>query len=210
MAGYKNLDLKNFTKLVKVCSIISFRYNIIGGLNPNEQEEVYNTIALKITKEKSFDITDLRSIYISDSSFENDFSIKQFRNTSRNHKIVKYIFSKIELYKYRNEIDSESDTYTIEHILPESADESWGEFSNEEVNRSIYRIGNLTLLEKKLNKDADTKNYEQKKLIFEKSNCKLTQNIPETFDTWNEDKLSARQKKLAKEAKSVWRVQELG
>ena len=210
MAGYRNLDLKNFTKLVKICSIISFRYNIIGGLNPNEQEEVYNTIALKITQDKIFEITDLQSIYISDSSFENDFSIKQFRNTSRNHKIVKYIFSKIELYKYRNEIDPESDTYTIEHILPESADETWGEFSNEEVNRSIYRIGNLTLLEKKLNRDADTKNYAQKKLIFTQSNCKLTQNIPDTFDTWNEDKLSSRQKKLAKEAKSVWRVQELG
>lgn len=209
MAGYKNLDLKNFTKLVKVCSIISFRYNIIGGLNPNEQEEVYNTIALKITQDKIFEITDLQSIYISDLSFENDFSIKQFRNTSRNHKIVKYIFSKIELYKYRNDIDPESDTYTIEHILPESADESWGDFSNEAVNRSIYRIGNLALLEKKLNRDADTKNYEKKKLIFEQSNCKLTQNIPETFETWNEDKLSARQRKLAKEAKSVWRVQEL-
>ena len=210
MAGYKNLDLKNFTKLVNICSTISFRYNIIGGLNPNEQEEVYNTIALKITQDKVFEITDLQSIYISDLSFENEFSIKQFRNTSRNHKIVKYIFSKIELYKFRNDIDPESDTYTVEHILPESADESWGEFSNQEVNRSIYRIGNLTLLEKKLNKDADIKNYEQKKLIFEQSNCKLTQNIPETFETWNEDKLSARQKKLAKDAKSVWRVQELG
>ena len=96
MAGYKNLDLKSFTKLVKVCSVISFRYNIIGGLNPNEQEEVYNTIALKITQDKAFEIADLQSIYISDSSFENDFSIKQFRNTSRNHKIVKYIFSKLE------------------------------------------------------------------------------------------------------------------
>ena len=210
IAGYKNLNIKTFTKLVKVCSIISFRYNIIGGLNPNEQEEVYNTIALKITQEKSFDISDLQSIYISNLSFENDFSIKQFRNTSRNHKIVKYIFSKIELYKSRNEIDPESDTYTVEHILPESADESWGEFSNEEVNRSIYRIGNLTLLEKKLNKEAGTKDYEQKKQIFAKSNCKLTQNIPESFDTWNEDKLSSRQKKLAKDAKSVWQIQELG
>jgi len=207
LSGYKNLSLEQFTKLVKYCSIISFRYNIIGGLNPNEQEDVYNTIAQKIYSEKHFDVSDFQAVYVPDNNFENAFATKLFKNTYSNHKIVKYIFSKIETYKYGHDINPEVDIYTIEHILPESADEKWGDFSNEEVTRSIYRLGNLTLLEKKLNKDANTKKYESKKMIYANSNCKLTAAIPDHYDTWNEEKVSTRQKQLAKEAKSIWKIQ---
>ncbi|MBS1537942.1 MAG: DUF262 domain-containing protein [Bacteroidetes bacterium] len=207
LSGYKYLSIDKFTKLVKYCSVISFRYNVIGGLNPNEQEDVYNSIAQKIYNEKSFDAKDFRSVYVSDNNFENDFATKQFKNANRNHKIVKYIFSKIEEYKYKNEINRESDIFSIEHILPESADETWGEFSNEEVIRSIYRLGNLTLLEKNLNKDAGILGYELKKTIYEKSKLNITRKIPELYSTWNEDKISARQKQLAKDAKSIWNIQ---
>jgi len=147
LSAFRHLTTDNFKKLAKICSVISFRYNIIGGLNPNAQEDVYNTVALKIAATKNFAATDFQAIYVSDSSFENDFSTKEFKSTSRNHKIVKYILSKIEIYQHKNEIDSESDLFTIEHILPENADDTWGQFTFEEINRSVYRIGNLTLLE---------------------------------------------------------------
>lgn len=210
IAGYKNLDSKEFKKLVKSCSVISFRYNIIGGLNPNAQEDVYNSIALTITRDKSFSIKNFSTIYVTDTNFENNFATKDFKNTSRNHKIVKYIYSKIEEYKYRNEINPESDLYTIEHILPESADELWGNFKQEEISRAVYRLGNLTLLEKKLNKEASTFNYSDKKKFFTQSNAKITSTIPENYETWSEEKVFARQKELAKDAKSIWRIQELG
>lgn len=209
IAGYKNLDKLHFKKLVKICAIISFRYNIIGGLNPNAQEDVYNTIALKITADKRFDVRDFLPIYVSNSNFENNFSTKEFKNTTRNHKIVKYMFSKIEEYKFRNEISPESDLYTVEHILPESADDSWGDFNQEAIRRSVYRIGNLTLLEKKLNRVVGTLSYAEKIIYFHQSNSQITNKIAENYDSWNEDKVSTRQKEFAKDAKSIWRIQEL-
>ena len=209
ISGYKNLKTIDFSKLVRIASILSFRYNIIGGLNPNEQEEIYNKIANVISNIKSFDTKSLQPIYVDDTNFVNAFTAKQFKRTSRNHKIVKYILSRIENYKFQNEINPDSDSYTIEHILPESADEAWGDFSNEEVHRSIYRLGNLTLLEKKLNREAGTLDYSSKKIFLGKSNCNLTKNIPEDYESWNESKVTARQRELAKDAKSIWRVQEL-
>jgi uncharacterized protein with ParB-like and HNH nuclease domain len=209
IAGYKNLSKEKFEKLVSLCAVISFRYNVIGGLNPNEQEDIYNRVALKVKNEKRFDVSDLKSIYITDEAFESNFAAKPFRNTKRNHKIVKYILTKIEKNKYANDIDPESDFYSIEHILPESADESWGEFTKEEINRSVYRLGNLTLLERKLNQEAGIKPYSEKKKIFEQSNVKLTQAIPEHYETWSETKIDSRQKGLAKLAKSVWQIQEM-
>jgi uncharacterized protein with ParB-like and HNH nuclease domain len=209
LAAIRNLETDKLTKLTKICAVISFRYNIIGGLNPNAQEEVYNSVALKINRDKSFNPQDFQEIYVNDFNFENDFSTKEFKNTSRNHKIVKYILSKIERYKFNKDIDSESDLFTFEHILPENADDAWGEFTFDEINRSVYRIGNLTLLEKKLNREADQKPYNDKKTYFLSSNCDITKSIPEHYETWNEDKLAARQRILAKDAKAIWKIQEL-
>ena len=209
LAAYKNLSHSSFQKITKAVSIISLRYNIIGGLNPNEQEEAYNKVANEISSNKIFDIKSLQSIYVQDDNFENDFSTKQFKNTSRNHKIVKYLFSKIELYLYKNEINPDSDIYTIEHVLPESADERWGDFSDEIINRSVYRLGNLTLLEKQLNREADTHQFEEKKRFYLQSNSELTKSIVQDYDIWNEAKIALRQKELAKHAKAIWTIQEL-
>ena len=209
MAAYKNLNINSFQKIAKSCAVISFRYNIIGGLNPNEQEDIYNKIATGISSNKSFNLEDFHAAYVLDPNFENDFITKQFKRTAKNHKIVKYIYSKIERHIYRNDLNSESDNFTIEHILPESADESWGDFNNEQINRSIYRLGNLALLESTLNKDAGVKSYHDKKEIFAKSNCYSTRSISENYNDWNESKISARQRELSKLAKSIWRIQEL-
>lgn len=210
LSAIKNLDKQQLQKLLKTCVVISFRYNVIGGLNPNAQEDVYNSLALSIAANKNFNIIDFQPVYVSDLKFENDFSNKHFKSTSRNHKIVKYIFSKIESYLFKNEISAENDNLTVEHILPESANETWGEFSDESINRSIYRLGNLTLLEKTLNRNAQDLNYEGKKPFFLNSNFLLTKDIVNQYEIWNEEKISARQKELAKQAKSIWRIQELG
>ena len=91
LSGYKNLPTNLFNKLVKTVAIISLRYNVIGGLNPNEQEEVYNKLANNIHLHRVLNLQELLPIYIQDASFENDFSTKQFRNSTRNHKILKYL-----------------------------------------------------------------------------------------------------------------------
>jgi uncharacterized protein with ParB-like and HNH nuclease domain len=207
ISAYYNLEESAFMKLVEACVVVSFRYNVIGGLNPNEQEDAYNSIALKINQAKQFDITDLKEIYVPNENFAISFSNKTFKNTSRNHKIVKYILSCIERYKYRNDIPFDSDLFTVEHILPEGADENWARFDSEAINRSVYRIGNLTLLEKRLNNSADTERYEVKKTYYLQSNSNLTNKLPEEFEEWTESAVSARQKGFAKEAKSIWQIQ---
>ncbi|MDR3237282.1 MAG: DUF262 domain-containing HNH endonuclease family protein [Spirochaetia bacterium] len=203
ISGYKYLSKEQFTKLIKCISVISFRYNIIGGLNPNEQEKSYNSAALNIVNGSRFNVHDLQPVYVPDSNFENDFRSKQFKPSSQNHKIIKYIFSKLARQDY------ESDIYTVEHILPRSAGGNWDDFDQDARTRSTYRIGNLTILEKKLNKDADTLPFTEKCLLYKQSNVLLTKNISENNETWNESKITARQNNLAKAAKTVWKIHEL-
>lgn len=206
LTAFKRLPAKEFVKLARTVSILTFRYNIIGGYNPNEQEDVYNQVALKIFKIGSYSISDFKSIYISDEKFTTDFTLKTFKSTTRNHKIVKYILASIEKNRFQNDLNYEGDLYTIEHILPENADEGWGDFSADAISRSVYRMGNMALLEKNLNKEAASKSFGEKKHIYLLSKCMETRLIAENFDSWNETNIEARQRQLAKYAKTIWSI----
>ncbi len=205
MSAKSNLTDSDFTLLVKYCSIIYMRYNIIGGLNPNEQEGIFNKLAVHIQEFKKYDKSYFKEIYPADEAFEIAFSNKEFSNTSRNNKVIKYILTKIENYITSADFDFQSDKNSIEHILPENPDESW-DIDDDVLNRCKYRIGNLTLLERTKNSNLKNKVFEEKKKVFANSTFKITQQIAETFDTWNEENIATRQRKLARKAKTIWRI----
>lgn len=206
LAAYKELNTNEFIKVLKACSIISFRYNIIGGFNPNEQEKVYNSVALQIREHKHFENTMLRDVYPNDGSFLTEFSLKTFKDTTRNNRIVRYIMGKLEKNIYRVDIDHNSEALSIEHVLPENANEDW-EMNRDEIEQNKYRLGNLTLLEKDLNKEADGKVFPIKKDFFLRSAVNLTKAIAERNLEWNAEKIASRQRYLAEQAKSIWRLE---
>lgn len=206
MAGFINLTAPKFIKLLRIVTVLSFRYNVISSQNPNEQEEVYNRIALHINQNKDFEIRAFQTIY--NATFIDSFTQKTFHKTAKNHQIVSYILSKIEAYRFGNHIDRRE--ATIEHILPQNpADNQWEQFTNQQVDNFVYRLGNLTLLEKKYNKEVGNVDYDTKQPYFEKSNYLLTKEIAELYEEWNPKAIADRQKALAKAAKSIWQIQEL-
>jgi hypothetical protein len=99
------------------------------------------------------------------------------------------LLSKLEVYKFRNEINLES------------ADESWGDFKQEEIRRSVYRIGNLTLLERKLNLEADPYIIPKKPAAIIRVIALLSVIYPKTI--LPEAKINFRS------ANAIWRIQEL-
>lgn len=206
LSAYNNLSKSEFKKVLKACSVISFRYNVISGSNPNEQEIMYNDCALRIVEDSKFKTEWLRSIYPNDETFDVDFANKQFKRSTRNNKIVKYIFSKIEKQVYGTEVDPLTDTYSIEHILPENPQENWEQFDDDAIERCVYRLGNMTLLESKVNKNIGTSNYPDKAGSYLSSSIELTRSIPDKYSEWNEDSINARQNELAKYAKGVWKL----
>jgi len=192
---------------LKAIAIISFRYNVIGGLNPNDQEVVYNSIALRLRKSENFDEKMLESIYPNDDSFETEFSNIEFKRTSRGHKLTRYVLGKIEKQVNQNHIDYFSSTFTVEHILPEAPDENaWDNIEDDTLERCIYRLGNLAILEKNLNNEAGSKSYAEKLPFYTKSSVQLTANISNHYKEWTEATITARQRKLAKTAKAIWKL----
>ncbi len=105
-------------------------------------------------------------------------------------------------------LNFETDGGTIEYILPENAPAEWKMFvpldKHEEL---VNRLGNLTLLETKKNRESGTKLIGDKLKIYKQSQYKMTTEIKAT--QWTEVEILKRQEKLAIAAKTIWKITQL-
>ena len=208
LASYNNLSSDEFTKVLKIVSVITFRYTIIGGLHTNLKEDVYNKAAIKISNKEYTTAAqiakEVKALYTSDKDFKNDFSTTII-NTKRNKKLARYVLFKMENLIANTDTDYEDSPATIEHILPENAGEDWTQNFPVSIQESlVYRIGNYTLLEDDKNRACGSKNFEAKKAIYQTSQYELSKLI--VAQDWTPNTLDNRQTKFADYASSAWRL----
>lgn len=208
LASYNNLLPEEFTKVLRIVSVITFRFTVIGGLNPNLKEDVYNKAAIQISNKQlttaSAIANEVKALYTNDKDFKNDFSTTVI-STKRNRKLVRYILFEIENHLSQNDMDYEDNPATIEHILPENSENNWNiNFPQVIHDAFVYRIGNYTLLEDDKNRECGNKNFEEKKVIYQTSQYTMPKQI--TSIDWTPNTLEIRQNKLADYASAVWRL----
>ncbi|MFA6173717.1 MAG: DUF262 domain-containing HNH endonuclease family protein [Kiritimatiellales bacterium] len=214
MAAKRTLPEPAFESVLRACSVISFRYNVIGSQPTNEQERVYNSVAEKLSRQTLTDagatISALASIYPGDQAFRAAFTEKLLRTTqSRNKRVVRYILCELEKKLTGVDLDFDSDSFNLEHILPENPETGWDAFTDDEIEAMVYRIGNLTLLAKGSNKDLGNKPFADKKPVYAASGFSITKKIAEDNAGWDAGRLAARQTWMANQATSIWRVDSL-
>jgi uncharacterized protein with ParB-like and HNH nuclease domain len=205
-AAYERFSPENFTRLLKLVCVLFFRYTVVSSLNPNELETLYNKVAIsimngEITNPKQvFD--NLRSVYVSDEKFSQDFSLLSISTKGQKKKLVRYILCRLEADA--SHIDVNEDSFSIEHILPESPNRDWRQnFTDAQIEEMVYRIGNLTPLEPHLNRQIGNELYPTKREVYQRSVYKLTQNI--LAEEWTPDTLATRQRRLGQRAAHIWR-----
>ena len=205
-AAHGKFSDADFTRLLKLISVLSFRYTVVCGLNPSELEKVYNQVAIAIqnseitTPKQVFE--QLRSVYVSDEKFVQDFELLTVATRGQQKKLARYILWKLENDAANQEIIEES--FSIEHILPESPEQDWLEdFTDAQITDMVYRLGNLTPLESPLNRQIGNQSYTTKRDVYPTSAYRLTQGI--LAEEWTPNALANRQKQLAKRAVHIWR-----
>lgn len=214
LSGYHKFSEKDFTSLLKSCCVISFRYNIIGNLATNEQERVYNRLAVELSNDSITSlhdlITSLGTLYVSDEKFKADFSEKELRTTqARNKRVVRYILFNIEKHISTTTYDFESESYNLEHIMPESINEGWNHISDSDHDQFLYRLGNMTILNSSVNKKSGNIGFDEKKKKYKTSEFMITQRISDENSSWDPDRIAVHQKWMAKQAAAIWKIQQL-
>ncbi len=209
LAARRTLNDADFTKVLRACVIISFRYNIIFSGATGDQETIYNNLAKDITLGNVLTIQDvmsrLRPIYKTDTEFKAAFSVKSFPNNSS--KVAIYILTELEK-KQGIAFDTSSSKYDLEHIFPVNPADDWPGFPSPVTDDPQLRLGNLTLIEKTLNKNAGNRSFDEKKLIYAQSLVPSTQKIGTEYDSWSKSEINDRQDRMAREATSIWRLSE--
>jgi uncharacterized protein with ParB-like and HNH nuclease domain len=208
IAAYNALGQEDFAKVLKLVSIITFRYTVIGRLHTNLKEEIYNKAAIKISSREVTSISAIaeliKPLYPTDNDFKNDFATKNI-STKRNKKIVRYILFGIENHLSQNDYEFEDNPGTIEHILPENGNQNYLQNFPQAVHESVvYRLGNYTLLEEDKNRECETLPFEEKQPIYHQSQYEMSKRI--NFSDWTPNSIDQRQIAMANYASAVWRI----
>lgn len=170
-----------------------FSYNAICSKPTNRLEKIYSSFSINLRKcsdkVKAREIlkdliNQLNALYVSYQEFESEFIKLSYskRDTITNIK-ARYAINKIAAYFEESELFR--DEGSIEHILPES---EGGNNNN---------IGNLILLEQKLNEEADCLSYSDKIYVYNKSSYKCVQDFISENSQWDNTRILPRAKKLA-------------
>lgn len=208
----ERLSWATFERILRLVSVISFRYSVASELNPNALEPAYYAASRAIlegaARTPSEVFRHLEPIYVSDGAFREAMRTLIIRTSGQSKRVAKYILAELESDASGRAVDSDTDPGTVEHILPEHPTDAWEEaFPARYQEAAVYRLGNLTLLEASLNRQLGNAPYAEKAPVYQASRYALTQAIPEMApEEWTLPLLERRQKLLAERAAHIWRV----
>jgi len=210
-AAYDKFSAENFVRLLRMLVVISFRYSVVSERNSNYLERAYNAAANgimdgRITKPRGvFSLLRDQDIYVSDKEFASDFSAARWASAGTYKKLTRYVLYALENDVAGDHRDVEERGGTVEHILPENASNAWSKVTSDpDWDQYVGRIGNLTLLERKLNRQVGGKDFDIKRNAYKRSVYCLSKEVDEK--EWSLAAIEARSEIMAKRAVKIWRV----
>jgi len=213
MAGYGAFykdRRRDFEELLRSVVNLSFRYNTVCRLNPNEQEGVYSRLSIRLrTGSMSLHevLAKLRALSPASESFVTSFAAMEVRASA----LAKYILLRINnhLLEQRGERELKTDTnVTLEHVIPKRPDKNWTAFlaqRNAEPRDLVPRLGNMTILDKGYNRKLSNRFYDVKRDMYAKSALPLNRALA-LYDEFGPAELDTRQRQMAQTADEIWRV----
>lgn len=213
LSAYKIFNETEFKSLLNNLINFTFRFSTICNKHNNILERRFNQISIKIRSKEINNAKEalkkLQDLYPSKREFEIAFADKKMKEG----KLARYLLSKIDSKKCNyGDIKAEYDVYSLEHILPQNPDKEWKKYfakkgiGEEEIQDLKYRIGNLTLLDQPMNKDAKNHFFPKKqKKVYKNSKLWINEDIKKIKE-WNEKIIADRQKKLGIIAEDIWKI----
>jgi len=204
----KGKDVSKLHKVLETLETLVVRNFVISGLTANKYEVFFAKAAMNYYS----DVIDIETLInslnkkmVSDSEFRNNFTTAIVKQ----REVIRYLLRKLNsVYVGFDEVEvvRDNDAVHIEHIFPQRPHkDTWTSFDDVESTEYLWRIGNLTLLSKKLNQKIANSDFDVKKEeAYEKSQIAITKELLNYTD-WTPESIDDRQKGLAETALNIWK-----
>jgi len=213
------------TRIFQLIEKFTFQYSVVCSLPGNRPEKIYTKYALQIEEackelnskhhsgkiqsifanlEK--DLKDERPKY---EFFEEAFADISYKNSEKNRKLIKYILGNIDSHhRLTKELKIDFMNVNVEHLLPQNPDSSW-HLTKTQIKTYVNKLGNLTLVDKRINSRLQNKTIDKKLPELEQSTLPLTVELVKKLKTlngtWDEQSIIERQNDLARLAyNNIW------
>ena len=207
MAASQCLETKEFIKVIKLCTTFLFRYLTIGEQESKELEKLFSDLAIKIRKKEIDKALQIKDALL-DKNISNDlFKSLLLEKDIKLNKVARYILRNIEIY-IEKDLEKFSEKITLEHILPKKPDEDWKKYLKEnemELELLVNKLGNMTLLLGKFNREASNMIFSKKNHLYNNSKLRINENL-KNLQSWTKDDIMERQKYLAEYCLKVWKL----
>lgn len=203
------LSFKNMKSMIRFLEEFHFIYNGIMTERTNTLVNKYGKVARAIYNAEDQnqimnEFNKLKKEFISLLPNDNQKFISKFvqinyssktshmdSNEKRKNAITRYAIYKIEeILSEKNNMNFNTLSATIEHIIPES---------NEKGRDLVLNIGNLIILEKNLNEECENYDLKKKLTIYRKSNYQFVKVFLEKHSNNKEFIIEERAKDMGKE-----------
>lgn len=226
LKGFKVFkEKKVFSELIEILLLFFFRSRTICKTSATALEKLMNQICKELRDNTAITIGDIKTIlrksdeYPTDPVFAFNFSV--FDASSSN---ALYILVNLnaELHGGRKTmtLSAEKENISIEHIMPKVIKGTeWEKYFKTELGvtnpaelddyhkNSLWKIGNLTILNKSKNFSQQNGPFKEKlQNAYKNDEAKITKQL-ENYPNWNADTISNRQKMLAETAKNIWKIE---
>jgi hypothetical protein len=207
LAAWQRLDMARFSRLLELLVRVSVR-GLIAHVNTGDLQRHYHAAARQVSKEGTRSpekiLRVLSPIIPSDEEFQSAFEQLALDPKGPRKHLVRYLLAELERAA-GGSVAPDLPELTVEHILPINPGGLFPSFNAEAAKRDVQRLGNLTLLEHRLNKDLGAAAFEVKQRVYEQSKFLMTRAI--TTPEWTPETLRARQSEMARAAVTVWRIE---
>lgn len=188
----------------------SVRFLVVGGGSGGLLDRHYGLRAQEVTDHLVTTAKELtirmNGVVPNNAAFEAAFA----RHAVTKAVLARYYLRCLDKYSngddksYIGEFERAQSSANLEHIMPETAWQTWG-LQLEVVEANYKRIGNLCLLEPKKNVLVGNETFDVKVKTYKSSTFTTTQDVARySTSKWGIEEIDLRQADLAKSAPKIW------
>jgi uncharacterized protein with ParB-like and HNH nuclease domain len=208
LAVLRYFEPKEVSKALPMLVSWSVRFLIVGRVGSGPLENGYSDRAKEVSAEKIRTAASLHrsseDFLVKDTEFEAAFRSARVSGSG----LARYYLRVLEQVASGQKemiVNPNEDDVNLEHVMPQTREPHWRHIPFDDHKAHVKRLGNLVLLDRKLNAAAGNLPFEKKKPIFAKSEINITSGIG-SYSDWGIEEIELRQKELAKLAVKAWPI----